>query len=166
MPDPTNHVPFILPSAADQFSAALNAPIPFFIAMVVVAVALASAIWKAFSWRYDGIIEMTQERVVLAQAEAKSAKEKQTELEKTVKSLKDGIANLVPRGSIGMNFGTTDSPEVKKTKEELSKKIEELSRIADTADSQLLRLGSSNSAVTDLLSHIPTGGYRVTGPSN
>jgi hypothetical protein len=165
MPDPTNHVPFILPSAADQFSAALSAPIPFFIAMVVVAVALASAIWKAFSWRYDGIIEMTQERVVLAQAEAKSAKEKQTELEKTVKSLKDGIANLAPKSSM-MDFGTSDSPEVKKTKEELSKKIEELSKIADTADSQLFQLGSSNNAVTDLLSHIPTSGYRVTGPSN
>ena len=159
----TDHISFTLPSAADQFSAALSAPIPFFIAIVVVAVALATAIWKAFLWRYDGIIEMTRERVVLAQAEAKSAEKKQTELEKTVKSLKDGIANLAPKD--GMKFGN-DTPEVDRIKEELSKKIKELSNIADTADLQLLHLGSSNSAVTDLLSNIPTSGYRVTSPSN
>ena len=154
LPDTTNHVSAVannFPSAADQLSAALNAPIPFFFAIVAVGVVIAGAIWRAFQWRYDGIIELTRTMLELARTEAVTAKARQTELEATIKSLESKTKTL--ESKIQQLPKMTEIPALR----ELQPLAHDLSTVTSTASQQLLRLGQSNNAVTESLSRIPVG---------
>jgi hypothetical protein len=72
-----------LPSIADQFAAVLNAPLPFLLALGIGAV----AVWRAFEWRYGGVIEKTKSLWELAEHDAAGAKKREDELKKTVQKL-------------------------------------------------------------------------------
>lgn len=145
MPDTTNHIQsaitYNLPSASDQLSAALNAPIPFFFAIGAVFIVIAGMVWKAFQWRYDGIIELTRTMLELARTQADAAKARQTELEATVKSLESKIEQLVKSAG-------SSSRDVQQLAEEISK-------TSLTASAQVVRLGEANNAVSDALARVP-----------
>lgn len=131
-------------SIQDQFTAVLNAPIPFGLALI----AFWFAIWRAMVWRYGGIIDLWKTMHQLATTEAVAAKAKQIELEATVKSL------------------TADASKLQKEAEgnaKLKPLILDLSTSASTASAQLAELRTANNAVSAALSRAPTGIFRFGG---
>jgi septal ring factor EnvC (AmiA/AmiB activator) len=137
----------VYPSASDQFTAVLNAPLPFFLALFAVVAALAVAIWRAFEWRYGGIIEMTRTMVEAAKTDAASSKTRESELKETVKSLESEIEALTHK------MATTTGADGAK---EDRAKVEKILKLAHTASDQLSVLSTANSAVSDSLYRIPT----------
>jgi Tfp pilus assembly protein PilO len=142
--DPTSGVTTNLPTAADQLSAALSAPIPFFFAVGAVAVVIAGAVWKAFDGRYGGIIELTRTMLELARTEAQSAKAKESDLKQTVESLKRQLEKLADKS---------------KNDRELQPLVQDLTIATTTASAQLSQLGQANTAVSESLSRIPLIGF-------
>jgi hypothetical protein len=70
-----------IPSIADQFSAAMAAIVPFFIAVFSVWWASVVFIWRAFEWRYAGIVEKYKTVLELTLQEADILKRKVERLE-------------------------------------------------------------------------------------
>jgi hypothetical protein len=76
-----------LPSIPEQFSAVLNAPIPFFFAVVIVAV----VIWRACEWAYRAVLNKRKELYDLSRQEVDRLKDN---AEQTTKELDAKIALL------------------------------------------------------------------------
>jgi F0F1-type ATP synthase membrane subunit b/b' len=154
---------FVLPTASDQWSAVFNAPIPFSLAVAAVMVVLTTAIWKAFKWRYDGVIEkkqatidQTQSLVELAKADAGGSKEKVTELTATIKKLESKIETLTKEAKEAA-MGAKPSPT-----------LAEVGRLVATATAQVTDVSTANNAVSQSLSRIPYTGtpLPLTAASN
>jgi len=69
----------------EQFAAAINAPVPFFLAVIAVAV----AIWKAMEWAYRQRLELWQTMHQAAVKDAEYAKEREAALDATLKNLSE-----------------------------------------------------------------------------
>src|SRR5579863_5878382 len=87
-------------STSDQFVAVLNAPLPFFLALLAVSVILWGVIRWAYQWRYDGTIEMLNAMLRLAAEENRIAKDRQAASSDTVKKLTEEMGGLKASGSI------------------------------------------------------------------
>jgi len=134
-------------SVTDRIAAVFSAPIPFFPALFsVLAVALVF-IWRAMEWRYGGVIALTRTMLQLAEREAQSAKQKESELSDTIKKLISEIDDLkkAPVGS------------------DLQPRITNLANTTTTANSQLVELRKTNSAVSDFLRRGATANATVQG---
>jgi hypothetical protein len=124
-----------LPSVADQFAAVLNAPLPFAFALGVVAV----AVWRAFEWRYAGVIEKTRSLWELAEHDAKSAKTREDELKKTVEQLTNELRDI-----------RTDAEAADKLVK--IEKIEKIEKTAAEVAAQVQKLEKANNAVSETVS--------------
>jgi hypothetical protein len=89
-----------MPSVSDQWSAVFAAPVPFFLAVVAVAV----VIWAAMLWRYKGVNEKRAELYDLlnrkAELDNQVAVKAQNELKETVASLEAQIEHLQAQAQI------------------------------------------------------------------
>jgi hypothetical protein len=87
----TMTIPTTLPTLHEQLSAVLAAPVPFFFTVLLVWLAtigaISGALWWAFKWRYDGIIEKYKTVLDLALRDAEIVRRRKDELEAGVKSL-------------------------------------------------------------------------------
>jgi len=98
-------------------------------------------------WRYGGVIALTRTMLQLAEREAQSAKQKESELSDTIKKLISEIDDLkkAPVGS------------------DLQPRITNLANTTTTANSQLVELRKTNSAVSDFLRRGATANATVQG---
>ncbi len=150
MPDTANQlaraVAYNFPSASDQLSAALSAPIPFFFALVAVGFVMWTAIWGLYKWRYDRLIDITKGMLELANVQTVALKNQVAEHVSTNNSLQEDIRKLL----------------TEKTANE--RELQLLSEKVKTLQTQSARLRESNNAITDSLSRIPST-FRTWAPS-
>jgi hypothetical protein len=86
--------PPIAMSVADQFGAALSAPVPFLLAVVAVGIVIWKVIQWAYGWRYGGTIEKLEAMLRLVAEERRIASDRENALASTVDSLKATVAEL------------------------------------------------------------------------
>jgi hypothetical protein len=153
VPDTANQiagaVAYTFPNASDQLSAALSAPIPFFVAIFAVAIGIWGIVWKAFDWRYAGIIEQTKSMLELARAENESFKNKYSESEATIKSLQNKIDGLTKIGARERDFKKSAQEDVDK----LLEQMHGLRQSTDVISESLSRVPSTFQTYAPLLSH-------------
>jgi hypothetical protein len=125
--------PITLPSVADQFAAALSAPLPFVIAVGVAVAVAVGVIWRAFEWRYAGVIEKTSSLWKLAEHDVAAAKKREAELKETVEQL------------------TNELNESKKDAE-LADKLVKIEKVAAKAATQVQELRDANNAISETVS--------------
>jgi hypothetical protein len=77
-----------MPSVDQQFAAVFGAPVPFGLAVFVVAIAIWKAIAWAYGWRYGGTIEKLEAMLRLVAEERRTASDRENTLASTVDSLK------------------------------------------------------------------------------
>jgi hypothetical protein len=146
MPTPTP-VPSI-PTAADQFAAALSAPMPFIFAVFAVGVALFAGLLWAFRWRYDGVIEQLDAMIRLAAEENRIQKERENDLRALGAEFRTKLAEL-------------EEIETKQPTSHGKRVVEDLSKLSLTFDRRLDQLGQSNTATDEALRRgaaVTTGG--------
>jgi hypothetical protein len=130
-----------IPTAADQFAAALSAPIPFIFAVVAVAIALFAGLLWAFRWRYDGVIEKLEAVIRLATEENRIAKEREKDLRNSREELSAKLAELTKE---------IETKETSDTKRVLAV-VDDLSKLSLTFDKQLFQVAQSNTAIDEAL---------------
>jgi hypothetical protein len=132
-----------LPTTADQFAAALSAPIPFLFAVGVVAVTIFGGLLWAFRWRYDGVIEKLEAMIRLVAEENRIAKVREDDLRASREELRTKLDEL------------TDEIEKLKDSKSDAKRVravvEDISKLSLTFDQQLSQLGQSNTAIDQAL---------------
>jgi hypothetical protein len=114
-----------LPSVSEQFGAVIAAPVPFFIAVAVIA----WAAWRAWQWRFKAVFEKQRELYDLSRSEVDHWK---TNAQQTAKELGEKIALLEKQQNL-----------TEGTKEQLGLARQGLLELT----TQLNRLGQANNAV-------------------
>jgi hypothetical protein len=132
-----------LPSVADQFAAVLNAPLPFLLALAAVAY----FVWRAFEWRYAGVIEKTRSLWELAEHDAAGAKKRETDLKETVQELTDELSNIREDAEpVDKRAFVAALEKAKKAAAELGAQMQELEQ-ANNAVSDTVRRGAVSAGV-------------------
>jgi hypothetical protein len=89
-----------MPTAQEQLSFALNAPVPFFLTLVAAAIAIWLVIRWAYQWRYDGKIEKLEAMLKLAAEENRIAKERYTDAKVVIDELEKAKAGEGEKGTV------------------------------------------------------------------
>jgi hypothetical protein len=125
-----------IPSVSDQFAFMLAAPIPFFLALVAVAV----LIWR--EWRYRGIIDLLKTMVEQVKGESAIvgrslgyAEQKMSGMNAEINTLKAELLKLQPQ-----------------TQESLSSVVFRLTDQSRGASEEITRATTANTAITNVLS--------------
>jgi hypothetical protein len=134
--------PTIPITLADQFAAALSAPIPFLLAVLAVAFAIWGVVRWAYQWRYDGTIERLEAMLRLVAEERRIAKESESGLRVEIEGLNEEVEKL----------------RVQKSEDKaLQPIIKEVLRRTLSVDSELARVNEANTAVDNALRRAATG---------
>jgi hypothetical protein len=142
-----------MPTISDQFAAAFSALIPFTLAVLAVT----AMIWRAFQWRYDGVIEKLNAMLRLAAEENRIQKERQTDLATDLAAAEKKLDEFVKvKGAEG-------APDLKPLKQDLSKlrlAVESASQ-ANTAVDEALRRGATVTGAGSLTFSQPSAAIRA-----
>ena len=133
-----------MPTASDQFLAVLNAPLPFALALLAVAVVIWGGLRFLYQWRYDGVIEKLNAMLRLAAEENRIQKDRQADTEADLTEVEKKLDELVKAK------GAEGGAELQSLKEDLSKLrlAVESSSSANTAVDDALRRGAALTGAT------------------
>jgi hypothetical protein len=131
-----------MPSLSDQLSAALSTPVPFFLAVLGVAV----VIWRAMEWAYRKRIDLL-----------KTMHEQVANENRIVKNrLADTKADLDAAKKVETKLG-----EIAKDSPDLENVLSDLTVKTTSASSHLVQAEQANTALSQILNRA-----RITAPSN
>jgi hypothetical protein len=132
-----------------QINAILTAPIPFFVAFIVVAGFTLTAAWRAFEWRYRAEIEKTKSNFELSRSEiqilAQIAARKEADLNETLSKQAEEIEGLKKQ----LDARAKLWPEKGQLPDELREALAKLSDTTINVKYQAGELGKANNAIAD-----------------